>query len=65
MSEPIRISPREARQKVVSGQALLVCAYDDAAKFNKNHLEGALSFSELRSRLPGLAKTQEMIFYCA
>jgi hypothetical protein len=65
MSEPIRISPREARQKVVSGQALLVCAYDDAAKFKKNHLEGALPFSELRSKLPGLAKTQEMIFYCA
>ena len=65
MSEPIRISPQEARQKVTAGQALLVCAYDDADKFNANHLEGALSFSELRSRLPGLAKTQEMIFYCA
>ena len=65
MSEPMRISPQEARQKVTAGQALLVCAYDDADKFTANHLEGALSFSELRSRLPGLAKTQEMIFYCA
>ena len=65
MSEPIRISPQEARQKVVSGQALLVCAYEDADKFKNNHLEGALSFSELRSQLPGLARGQEIIFYCA
>ena len=65
MSEPIRISAQEARQKVTSGQAFLVCAYDDADKFKTNHLEGALSFSELRTRLPGLAKSQETIFYCA
>ena len=65
MTEPIRISPQEARQKVVSGRALLVCAYDDADKFKKNHLEGAISFSELRSQLTGLAKGQEIIFYCA
>jgi len=65
MSEPIRISPQEARQKATAGQALLVCAYDDADKFKANRLEGALSFAELRSRLPGLAKNQEMIFYCA
>ena len=65
MTEPIRISPQEARQKVTAGQALLVCAYADADKFKINHLEGALSFPELRSRLPGLAKDQEMIFYCA
>ena len=65
MSEPVRISPQEARQKVKSGQALLVCAYDDAEKFIQNHLEGALSFSELRSRLPALGKDQGIIFYCA
>ena len=65
MNKPIRISPQEARQKLTAGQALLVCAYDDADKFKTHHLEGALSFSEFRSRLPGLAKNQEMIFYCA
>jgi hypothetical protein len=64
MNDPIRISPKEARQKVNAGQALLVCAYDDADKFKTHHLEGALSFSELRSKLPRLAKNQEMIFYC-
>ncbi len=65
MSEPIRISPNEARKKVTSGQALLVCAYDDPAKFKKNHLEGALSFSDLLAKLPALVKGQEIIFYCA
>ena len=65
MSQPVRISPQEARQKVTSGQALLVCAYDDADKLKKNHLEGAMSFSELLSRLPALGKNQEIIFYCA
>jgi len=65
MSEPIRISAQEARQKVLSGQALLVCAYEDADKFKNNHLEGAISFSEIRSQLTGLAKGQEIIFYCA
>ncbi len=65
MSEPIRISPNEARQKAISGQALLVCAYDDSEKFKDNHLEGALSFSELMSKLPTLDRGQEIIFYCA
>lgn len=65
MREPIRISPQDARHKANAGQALLVCAYDDADKFKANHLEGALSYSEFRSRLPELAKTHEIIFYCA
>jgi rhodanese-related sulfurtransferase len=65
MSEPIRIPPSAARQKVSSGQALLVCAYDDPEKFKKNHLEGALSFSELLAKLPALDKSRDIIFYCA
>ena len=65
MSEPLRISPNEARAKVTSGQALLVCAYDDPDKFKKNRLEGALSFSELLAKLPALNKDREIIFYCA
>ncbi len=65
MSEPVRISPEEARHKATSGQALLVCAYDDPEKFSQNHLEGALSFQELMSKLPELDTAQEIIFYCA
>ena len=65
MSEPIRISPEETRQKVTSGSALLVCAYDDHEKFKMVHLEDALSFSEFQSRLSSISKDQAIIFYCA
>jgi hypothetical protein len=43
----------------------LVCAYEDPAKFETAHLEGALSIQEFRARRPSLSKTQEIIFYCA
>ena len=65
MEEPIRISPEEARASVTSGSALLVCAYDDEQKFKRVHLEGAISFSEFKSRLSLLPKDDEIIFYCA
>jgi len=55
----------EARQKVKSGKALLVCGYDDEAKFKAMRLEGALSLKEFELRLPKLSKDQEIIFYCA
>ncbi len=65
MVDPIRITPEEVRQKVKSGSSLLVCAYDDEAKFARFHLEGAISLAEFESRLPALEKSQELIFYCA
>ena len=65
MTEPIRISVEEARQKVNSGAAILVCAYDDDEKFKNNRLLGAISFDELRAKLPSLSTDQEIIFYCA
>jgi rhodanese-related sulfurtransferase len=65
MTEFVRVPPQEVRQKVESGSALLVCAYDDEQKFNQNHLEGAISLSEFKSRLASLPKDQEIIFYCA
>ena len=65
MTKPIRISSYEARQKATSGRALLVCAYDDEDKFKNNHLEGAISFAEFKSKLSSLSEDQEIIFYCA
>jgi hypothetical protein len=65
MSEPVRIPPEEVKEKVTSGTALLVCGYDDVDKFNANHLEGAIAFSEFESKLPSINKDQEIIFYCA
>ena len=65
MVEPIRISAEETRQRVNAGSALLVCAYEDDEKFESNHLQGAISFNQFKSRLPELANNQEIIFYCA
>jgi hypothetical protein len=65
MPEVPRISAEEARQKVQSGQALLVCAYDDESKCRQIRLEGAVTMSELRQMLPSLPKGREIILYCA
>ena len=65
MADPIRIPVKEARRKVTSGSALLVCAYDDDEKFKNNHLQGAISLSEFQAKLSSLSTVQEIIFYCA
>jgi hypothetical protein len=65
MAQVERISPEEARPRVQSGQALLVCAYDDDAKCASIRLEGSTTVRELRQRLPSLPRDQESITYCA
>lgn len=65
MSEIIRVGPEEIRRKVESGEALLVCAYEEDSKFRNMNLEGATSYSEFRSRLPSLSRDTEIVFYCA
>ena len=56
MAEPKWVSAEEVHKKLGSGQALLVCAYEDDQKFKRNHLEGALSLKEFESKLPSLSK---------
>jgi hypothetical protein len=63
MVEPKRISPEEVYQKLKGGKILLVCAYEDEAKFEKMHLQGAISLNEFKSKLPSLTKDQEIVFY--
>ena len=63
MIEPQRIIPEEAYRMLKSGTTLLVCAYDDDAKFQKMQLEGAISLSQFKRKLPSLSKDQEIIFY--
>ena len=65
MTMPTRIPPETVREQTTSGLALLVCAYDDENKFNANHLDGAISFAEFKSKLPTLPKDKKIIFYCA
>jgi len=64
MTEPERISPKEVYQKLKVGATLLVCAYEDESKFKKMQLERAISLTEFKSKLPALAKDQEVVFYC-
>lgn len=64
MNDAVRISPEEARQKILAGRALLVCAYADYAKFMKYHLDGAITLFDLHAREGKLSKDQEIIFYC-
>jgi rhodanese-related sulfurtransferase len=65
MTEPERVGPREAFDKVSSDAALLVCAYDSDERFQALRLEGAISLHELRSKLDSLPKDREIVFYCA
>ena len=64
VGEVERIDPEEAMMKVNSGEALLVCAYEDE-KCKTVLFEGALLRSEFESKLATLSKTQEIIFYCS
>lgn len=65
MTVPIRISAELAREKSLSGEALLVCAYEDADQFEKNYLEGAMTWQMFESQMPKLPKDHPIIFYCA
>ena len=65
MAEVARIDAKEARLRVESGSALLVCGYEEPEKFAALHLEGAMSIQEFRKLRPTLPKDQEIIFYCA
>ena len=63
MTEPQRITPEETNQKLKTGKTLLVCAYEDESKFKMMRLQGAISFSEFKSKIPSVSKDQEIIFY--
>lgn len=58
-----RVTPGAARARAQSGQALLVCAYDEA-RCAQYPIEGAIAWSALQERLSGLPPTQEIILYC-
>lgn len=64
MGQAPLIDAQETRRKVESGEALLVCAYDDESKCKQMHLEGAIHMQELEEKLPGIPKDKELIFYC-
>lgn len=65
MEVPARVPAEEILGRVQSGDALLVCAYDDDEKFKMLHLEKALSLRQFHELQPSLPKNKEIIFYCA
>ena len=64
MAEARRVKPQEARRKVQAGEALFVCAYDSEEMCGRMLLEQAMTMGELNSRLSGIPREQEIIFYC-
>lgn len=60
-----RIEPVDARERVISGKALLVCGYEGQEKFKTFRLERAIALENFISKLPSLDRSQEIIFYCA
>ncbi len=60
-----RVSPETVYNRVLQGNALLVCAYENSAALWAAELEAAISAKEFRDRLPDLSKSQEVYFYCA
>ncbi len=61
-----RITVEQARHDLDSpAGTLLVCGYDDDAKFAKYRIEEAIPLSEFRTREASIPKDREIIFYCA
>jgi hypothetical protein len=67
MSPIERIPPEDAFEEVSSGEALLVCAYDDDEKCRKMQLENSLTLDELEEllRQGEVSRDRRLIFYCA
>lgn len=65
MKKPKGIDPTQAREKVQSGRARLVCAYDDEDKCRKLLLDGATTMPRFRKEMQGISKDEEIILFCA
>ena len=64
MADVERIPVDEARARVRSGQALLVCGYEDESRCSQMRLEGSTTLSQLEAQ-SSLLRDKEIIFYCA
>lgn len=60
-----KISARQARQDLERNGALLVCGYDDPAKWEQYRVPGAESFMDFHGHAEQTPKDQEVMFYCA
>lgn len=61
-----RIPVEEAHERLERNpEGLLVCAYEEPARFEQNRIERAMSLQEFDSRAEFLPHDHEVIFYCA
>jgi hypothetical protein len=60
-----RIDAEKVRAAIAQNAALLVCAYDDAARAQKFRLPGTLSLEQFEARAAKLPKDYQVVFYCA
>jgi len=65
MKKPKEIDSTQAREKVKSGEATLVCAYEDVEKCGKLLLDGSIPLAKLKANLKDRNKDEELVFYCA
>jgi hypothetical protein len=65
MATITRVAPEDIYPRVKSGETLLVCAYDNDDTFRGMRLEGAIFLQDFKSRVSGLPKDREIVFYCA
>lgn len=65
MTEATKIKPEDVYPRVKSGEAVLVCAYNDDERYKKMQLEGSIPLEEFYATLPKYAKDREIVFYCA
>lgn len=63
MANAERIDVEQTRERVRSGDALLVCAYDDEEKCRGFGLEEALTLAQFESR--EVPRDREIVFFCA
>jgi len=61
----MRVSAQEVREKTHSGDAMLVCAYDDDAKCKEFNLEDSMTLTKFKSASEEMDKSKEVFFYCA
>jgi hypothetical protein len=65
MTQVKRIDATQARNKVLAGDAVLVCAYEDEGKCRQLRLDGAMTLAELQATESRRSKDDAIIFYCA
>lgn len=65
MDQVKRIDATQAREKSRTGEAVLVCAYEDENRCRQLLLDGAMTLAEFEATLSTRSRNDEIIFYCA